>query len=156
MNSSRSIALIDDDRAWLETLSDFLQSRGHSVVTAEGGLRGLDLLAQREVSLAIVDFHMPDLDGLELIRLLRQRGQRARVLMLSSEEDPELAVRALALGATAFLSKSEKPAVFLKALQQALTSLLILAPHTGSLLQLAYRPNRWLPVPFGQRPFSRN
>jgi CheY-like chemotaxis protein len=145
MDTSRSIALIDDDRAWLETLSDFLQSRGHFVVTAEGGLRGLDLLAQREVSLAIVDFHMSDLDGLELIRLLRQRGHRARVLMVSSEEDPQLAVRAFALGATAYLSKSEKPAVFLKALQQTLTSLL-----KESLLQLTYCPSRWLPVPFSR------
>jgi CheY-like chemotaxis protein len=148
MDNFRSIAIIDDDRAWLETLSAFLEERGHSVFTAEGGLSGLDLLAQREVALAVVDFQMPDLNGLELIRLLRQRGQRARILMMSSDEDPDLAAQALALGATAFLSKNVRPAAFLKSFQQTIASLLILEPFLAKLLP--YHPTRWLPVPFSR------
>src|SRR5258708_11447350 len=95
MDTSPRIALIDNDRAWLETLSDFLGTKGWLVHTAEGGLRGLELLARNEVALVVVDFHMPDLDGLELIRQVRARCQNLRVLLLSSEEAPELPARSL-------------------------------------------------------------
>jgi DNA-binding NarL/FixJ family response regulator len=156
MGPSRRIALIDNDRAWLETLSDFLGTKGWLVHTAEGGLRGLELLARNEVALVVVDFHMPDLDGLELIRLVRERGQNLRVLLLSSEEDPELPARALAQGAAAFLSKNEAPAMFLKSLANILASLLLYSSSPDKFLPAPYRQRSWLPVLTRNWPFSLN
>jgi DNA-binding response OmpR family regulator len=156
MDPSRRIALIDDDRVWLETLADYLRYKGWQVYSAEGGIRGLELLAQNEVGLVVVDFHMPDLDGLELIRQMRGRGQDMRVLLVSSEEDPELPARALAQGAAAFLSKNEAPALFLKSLATILASLLLYPSSPDKFLPAPHRKRSWLPVLSRSWPFSLN
>ena len=114
MDTRRSIALIDDDRAWRDTLAEFLQDRGYRVCTAENGGSGLALLERFDVGAAVIDFRMPDMDGIQLLRRLRQQRQDLNVLLLSGEEDPHLESRALAEGAVAFLSKATAPALLLQ------------------------------------------
>ncbi|HEY1861448.1 MAG TPA: response regulator, partial [Gemmataceae bacterium] len=99
MDTRRRIALIDDDRAWLDTLAEYLQDRGYNVRTALGARSGLALLDEFDVAAAVIDFRMPDMDGLQLLRRLRQKRQDLDVLMLSGEDDPQLKSRALAEGA---------------------------------------------------------
>jgi DNA-binding response OmpR family regulator len=120
MNASTHVLLVDDDRRWLETLADYLRDRGLVVHTAEEPRRGLLLLEQQEVRVAVLDFRLPEITGLELLRLIRQRWQHVRVLLLSSEEDPSLAAQALAEGAEAFLSKTMTPRLLLGKLLQFL------------------------------------
>ncbi|MFL5244924.1 MAG: response regulator [Gemmataceae bacterium] len=156
MDNSPRIALIDDDRAWLETLTDYLGAKGWHVDTAQGGVRGLELLARTEAPLVIVDFRMPDLDGLELIRQVRERGQNLRILLVSSEEDPDLPSRALAQGATAFLSKNEVPGRFLKSLAKLLASSQLYRSSPSRFLPVPLQARSWLPVPAPTQPFSRN
>jgi DNA-binding response OmpR family regulator len=122
MDTRSRIALIDDDRAWLETLSTYLRDRGYDVFTTDEGSRGLDVLEANDLRLAVIDFHMPGMDGLELLRQLRQRRRRVTTLMLSSDDDPSLPVRALADGALAFLSKTTAPGVLLRTLVQTLAA----------------------------------
>src|SRR5262249_42552996 len=116
MKATFPIVLIDDDRVWLETLADFFEARGYPVRTAEGGRLGLSLLQSDDARLAVVDFQLPELNGLELLRRLRRSGRDLAVLMLSSDDDPALPARALAEGARAFLSKSMAPSLLLRAL----------------------------------------
>ena len=99
MVPSLPIILIDDNRSWLETLAEYLQERGFAVRTAEGGALGLALLEESGFALAVVDFKMPGMSGLELLRHLRPRQRNVAVLLLSSEEDPTLPERARAEGA---------------------------------------------------------
>lgn len=139
------IALIDDDRTWLETLAECLSDRGFQVRTALGGRPGLRLLEQGDdLRLAVVDFHMPDLDGMELLRQLRRQRRNVEVLLLSSDDDPNLPSRARAEGAAAFVSKSLAPALLVRTLVQVLTA---------TLQELAGRRpgespwDRFLPVP---------
>jgi CheY-like chemotaxis protein len=122
MRPSSRIALIDDDRAWRETVSGYLHDNGFRVFTAEGGKRGLDVLEANEIHLAVIDFHMPEMDGIQLLRHLRRCPRRVTVLMVSGEDDPSLAARALAEGARAFLSKATSPSLLLKTLLQTLTA----------------------------------
>jgi DNA-binding response OmpR family regulator len=130
MNASTQILLIDDDRLWLDTLSDFLHDRGFEVSTAEGSVRGEDVLAQLDVLVAVIDYQMPEMDGLELLRRIRSRRPDVGVLMLSSEDDPSVAHRALEEGAAAFLSKTTAPALLLR-----LLVLLLVATMTEAILQ---------------------
>lgn len=122
MRTSPRIALIDDDRTWRETLAEYLRDRGFSVYPAEGARRGLDVLDANDIRLAVIDFHMPDMDGLELLRRLRQRGRRVAALLLSSDDDPTLPERALAEGARAFLKKTVPPGLFLRLLNEGLVA----------------------------------
>ncbi|SRR5579885_998728 len=130
MTRPSRIALIDDDRAWRETLADFLTGKGFEVSTAEGGRQGLALLERTGIRLAVIDFHMPDLDGLEVLRRLRPRQRNVTALLLSSDDDPTLPARARAEGAKAFLPKTTAPRTLLRRLLEELTE-----------------PRIWLPAP---------
>jgi DNA-binding response OmpR family regulator len=122
MNGSSPILLIDDDPAWLKTLADCLEHEGFAVRTADRPQAGLALLEKAgAVRAVVIDFRMPEMNGLELLRQIRQRRRHLPVLLLSGEDDPALAARALAQGARAFLCKTTAPRVLLTRLLRLLT-----------------------------------
>ena len=121
MNGSSPILLIDDDPAWLETLADCLEHEGFAVRTADRPQLGLAVLDKADaVGAVVIDFRMPEMDGLELLRQIRRR-RHLPVLLLSGEDDPALAARALAEGARAVLCKTTAPRVLLTRLLRLLT-----------------------------------
>jgi DNA-binding NarL/FixJ family response regulator len=103
--------------------------------------------------LAIVDYHMPEMNGLELLRRLRRSGRELAVLMLSSDDDPTLPARALAEGARAFLPKTMAPARLLRSLLQAVraSDVAVESPVGEApwerLLPVPVRVDLYLPVP---------
>jgi DNA-binding NarL/FixJ family response regulator len=121
------IALIDDDRSWLEALSEYLRRKGFSVSTSADPADGLALLGRSKVSVVICDFDMPGMNGLELVRLICQQPYSVAVLMLSSQEQPSLASQALAAGARGFLAKTVAPAQLVRKLRQIVEELDALA-----------------------------
>ncbi len=150
MSASPRLALIDDDRAWLDTLAEYLRDRGYGVETALGGKRGLNLLERGGIGLAVIDFHMPDLDGLELLDQLRRRRLNVDVLLMSSDDDPTLPRRVRAAGAAGFLSKNTAPALLLP----RLTHTLGLVLRDMTLRPAARSPwDRWLPMPLPGAPW---
>jgi DNA-binding response OmpR family regulator len=150
MTASPRLALIDDDRAWLDTLAEYLRDRGYGVETALGGKRGLNLLERGGIGLAVIDFHMPDLDGLELLNHLRQRRLNVDVLLMSSDDDPTLPRRVRAAGAAGFLSKNAAPALLLPSLTRTLAKVL----RDMALRSPARSPwDRLLPMPRPAAPW---
>jgi CheY-like chemotaxis protein len=124
MKTTAPIALIDDDQTWVETLADFLHGLGFAVRTAFDGLRGLSLLEEGNIPLALVDVNMPGMTGLELLRHLRQQRRPVAVLLVSGEDDPTLAARVKAEGGEVFISKGMSPRLFLMAVRQTLAKIL--------------------------------
>ncbi|MGA2621162.1 MAG: response regulator [Thermoguttaceae bacterium] len=66
------ILIVDDDRSSCEILSKILALRGYQVDTAADGHSALDLIRQREYGLALIDYRMPGMDGVELYRRIRE------------------------------------------------------------------------------------
>jgi DNA-binding response OmpR family regulator len=122
MDTLRRIVLIDDDRAWLEALSEYLRSQGFDVLATVSPLEGLQLAHAQQAALVVCDYNMPQIDGLQLVHLLRERAYRAAVLMVSNASERSLARRALAAGAQAFLEKSTAPGQLLRKVRQLLES----------------------------------
>jgi DNA-binding response OmpR family regulator len=122
MNAPR-IALIDDDRSWLEALSEYLERKGFSVYTATDAAAGLAMLHQNSIPLVVCDYEMPGMDGLELVRTLRRQWANVAILMVSNQEEPSLANRAMAEGARGFLPKTTSPMQLLRKLRQILADL---------------------------------
>ncbi len=102
-----TILIVDDYAVARRILSHTLQRRGYVVVSAADGLEALARLDDTEVDLAIIDIAMPGMDGLTLLRRLREqeRLQNLPVIMLSASGQDEDRQTARSLGAGDFLSK---------------------------------------------------
>jgi DNA-binding response OmpR family regulator len=147
MDTVTRIALIDDDRDWVETLGEYLHRQGFSILAAHDGAGGLALLERGGIPLALVDLNMPGMTGLELLRRVRQRHIPVTVLVVTSNDDPTLAARVRAEGGLAVLPKTAPPRVLLESVRQAFTRLR--PPSRGSRLDKPW--NRLLPGPRGIR-----
>jgi DNA-binding NarL/FixJ family response regulator len=122
MNAAH-IVLIDNDRSWLDALSEYLQRKGFRVVAAADPAEGLALLRNNNISVVVCDYEMPGMTGLELVRSIRRQTSNVAVLMVSSAEEPALVNRALAEGARDFLPKSASPTHLVRKLRQILADL---------------------------------
>ncbi len=98
------ILIADDDRLVLFTLAEGLREAGFEVVEASDGLHALALCQSESPELAMLDIRMPNLDGLELARRLRDET-RVPFLFLSAYSDEAYVQRAVAIGALGYLTK---------------------------------------------------
>ncbi len=103
--TSAKILIIDDEAAIRESLETLLELEGFSVVSAEDGVSGLEYLAQQAFDLVLLDFALPDRNGLELLGDIRERSPDLAVIMITAYGTVEHAVRAIQAGATNFVQK---------------------------------------------------
>ncbi|MCF6320826.1 MAG: response regulator transcription factor [Rhizobiaceae bacterium] len=99
-----TIALVDDDRNILTSVSIALESEGYKVETYTDGASALDGLSARRPDLAIFDIKMPRMDGMELLRRLRQVSDLP-VIFLTSKDDEIDELFGLKMGADDFIKK---------------------------------------------------
>jgi len=101
----REVLVVDDDPRVRAGLVRMLDRGGYRTREAGGAAEAMDLLSQAPADLVLADLMMPDIDGLALIEMVRQRHPGLPVVVVSGAGDPELRRRATAAGALAFLSK---------------------------------------------------
>src|ERR671928_295057 len=106
-NASVRILVVDDERAVRESLRRALQLEGYDVELAADGSEALRRLAipQDEPDAVVLDVLMPGLDGLEVCRRLRRKGNRLPVLMLTARDEVESRVAGLDAGADDYVTK---------------------------------------------------
>ena len=97
--------MVDDDKDIRELLEDRLSARGYQVETETDGLRALDAIHSGRFSGLILDIGLPSLDGMEVLKQIRQKDQQMPIIMVSASGAKESAVRAIGLGAQAYLLK---------------------------------------------------
>jgi len=98
------IALVDDDRNILTSVSLTLEAEGYSVSTYTDGASGLEGLTSDRPDLAILDIKMPRMDGMELLRRLRQKSD-VPVIFLTSKDEEIDELFGLKMGADDFITK---------------------------------------------------
>jgi anti-anti-sigma factor len=101
----KKILVIDDEKPTLNMFRLFLKAYGYEVLLAENGLQGLDIFRQEGPPIVLTDIKMPGLDGLEVLRQVKEIAPRTEVIVISGHGDMDLAMRALQLNASDFLSK---------------------------------------------------
>jgi DNA-binding response OmpR family regulator len=106
-NQAKSILVIDDERLYCEAIADILQARGYATSLAHTGRDGMDSLERLRPDLVIADVMMPDMDGISLLRLARQRmdGRAPAWVVCSAKVSTSDRAAALSSGADAFLPK---------------------------------------------------
>ena len=98
------ILVVDDEPPIRKLLRMGLGAQGYEVIDAPNGKAALELLAQKP-HLVILDLGLPDIDGLDLLRQLRQREEALPIVVLSSRGDEAGKVAALDLGADDYVTK---------------------------------------------------
>jgi two-component system response regulator MprA len=99
------ILVVDDEPAVREAVERALRLDGHDVLLAADGHEALDTLDSRAPDAVVLDVLMPRVDGLELCRQMRQRGDRTPVLMLTARDAVSDRVAGLDAGADDYLIK---------------------------------------------------
>jgi CheY-like chemotaxis protein len=102
-----TIVIIDDDHAIAQLTSLWVKSAGYNVVIANDGPSGLDAIARHRPDLVLLDIRMPEMDGFEVNRRLRQTPELAEipVIFLSAHAQEATRQESLAGGGRCFLPK---------------------------------------------------
>ena len=120
--SKPQILIVDDERSILETLQDILEDEGYAITTAANAELAQAALKAAEFDMILLDIWMPDVDGITLLRDIRQQGNLCPVVMISGHGTVETAVEAIQYGAYDYLEKPLTTAKLLVTINRALQS----------------------------------
>jgi two-component system nitrogen regulation response regulator NtrX len=102
---SASILVVDDEEAIVSSLSSILQDEGYEVSVAKSGAEALKTYMTDPPDLMLLDIWMPDMDGLETLRRIKEIVPTAQVMVMSGHGSIETAVKAIKLGAYDYIEK---------------------------------------------------
>lgn len=102
---SKKILVVDDADFMRMMLEDILTHQGHTVLQAKNGQECLDILRDEIVDVCLLDIGMPGMDGIEVLRKIKEGQPGLRVVMLSALSQEKNVKQALQLGADAFVVK---------------------------------------------------
>jgi DNA-binding response OmpR family regulator len=105
MGKAMRILVVDDDAITRDAIAETLRQERYEVLTAANGRKALKILAKRKCRLVVTDWMMPEVNGINLCRAIRNADIEAYVIMMSSLNDPRDAALAISSGANDFLSK---------------------------------------------------
>jgi DNA-binding NtrC family response regulator len=104
---SEKILLVDDEKDFLDVMSERIEARGMDVTTAESAKQALKSVESGGFDAIILDLMMPGMDGLETLKAIKKKNPDLQVILLTGHATVEKGIEAMKLGAMDFL---EKPA----------------------------------------------
>jgi DNA-binding NarL/FixJ family response regulator len=112
------VLLVDDHRLLREAFAQLLESECEVVGGVEDGRAALAEAARLEPDIVVMDVAMPQLNGLDAARQLRQILPKVRIIFLTMSEDPDIAAEAFRAGASGFLLKNSAASELLQAIRE--------------------------------------
>ena len=103
------VLIVDDDTAVLKTLYKVIRSSGLDAETTESGEEALRMLKEKDYALLLLDINMPRMDGFEIIELLRKRGSKIPIIVVSARKNEYDTLYGLDIGADDFVTKPFNP-----------------------------------------------
>src|SRR5688572_27118111 len=101
----RNVLIAEDDESLLALLERFLGGKGHRTVGVKDGTTALEQLRQHEFDVALVDINMPGIDGLEVLRQMRNEPEPPEVVIMTGDGTVDTAITAVKLGAYDYVTK---------------------------------------------------
>src|ERR1035441_3273200 len=105
LSSPGSVLIVDDEAAIRESRQTLLEFEGYAVEGVREGLEGLASIADRPFYLVLLDFALPERNGIEVLHDIRERDSDLPVIMITAYGTVENAVNAMQAGATNFIQK---------------------------------------------------
>ena len=100
----KTLLIVDDDEGMRDTLTAILR-RDYTVLTAPTGEAGLETLAKVDVDLMLLDVRLPNIGGLDVLRITKEQYPRIEAIVISAVSEVETAVQAIKQGAYHFITK---------------------------------------------------
>lgn len=147
------VLIADDHTMVRESLVSVLQAAGDVQVVAQAadGIEALELAMQTRPDVVVADLSMPRLNGLEVVRRLREALPQTRVLVLSMHGEDEYVLQAVRAGASGYLVKDSAAAELLSALRSLHAGRGHFGPQAAkALAEQLHRPERPLDDPYGR------
>ena len=121
MSNKRSLLIVDDEVALRKLLAELVSTiEGVSVITAENGKQAISIMKNHRFDAILSDIKMPEMDGLEFLKTLRENDNMIPFVILSAFAGRENLVLALRMGAMDFIEKPYKQENVLKIVTKAL------------------------------------
>jgi DNA-binding NtrC family response regulator len=100
-----AILVVDDDEVMRQTLSDVLKKRGYAVSTADTGAQALSAVKDQLFDLILLDIRLPDMDGLDVLKSIKEVESDLMVIVMTAYSDVQNAVMAMKTGAYDYIDK---------------------------------------------------
>jgi two-component system response regulator HydG len=117
---SSKILVIDDDTSFCIMLKTFLQKKGYDVITAFHAAEAEEVIKNQTFDVVLTDIRLPDSDGLEILKLIKQTSFATHVILMTGYTDIKTAVNAMKIGAFDYVGKPINPDEILHTIEQAL------------------------------------
>ena len=128
MNETRKVLVVDDEKNICENVSKILGKENYEVVQAQSAQEALEKLARENFSLMLSDMVMPGMNGLELLKRVKQEWPLTKALIMTAYASTDTAVKAMQLGALDYITKPFTPAELRKIINLAVGEELKEAP----------------------------
>jgi DNA-binding NtrC family response regulator len=99
------LLLVDDEERFLSTTKSLLERRGIDALTASNGLDALRMVDEHHIDVVVLDVKMPGIDGVEVLRKIKEKHPLVEVIMLTGHASVESAIEGLKLGAFDYVTK---------------------------------------------------
>jgi DNA-binding NarL/FixJ family response regulator len=121
--AEKKVIIIDDHKLFTNGLSSILESIGLRVMsTFQNGKEAFLYLQNNEIDIVFTDINMPEMDGLKLCKRLKRDKVKAKIIILSMYENPNIIKEAFDCGASAYLSKNTEKEEIIKAIEKSLNN----------------------------------
>ncbi|HTH50518.1 MAG TPA: response regulator, partial [Pyrinomonadaceae bacterium] len=100
-----NIIIVDDEQSYRQLLTLVFEEEGHDVRTAMNGRQALEAFAERPAEVIVSDVKMPDMDGIEMLRAVRETQPDVGVVLMTAFASVDTAREAFKLGADDFITK---------------------------------------------------
>ena len=139
-----NVLLIDDEEQFLKVLEERLETRGLKVNTATSGEDALTLVNDRNFDAIVLDLAMPGIDGIETLRLLKEKNPDLEIIMLTGHATVQKGIEAMKLGAEDFLEKPVDLSVLLERISEAKNKrILILEKKSQEAIKKIIQSKAW-------------
>ena len=142
--SEDKILLVDDEEEFTSVLSERMESRGMTVVTADSGPAAIEKAEKQAFDAIVLDMMMPGMDGLETLQRLREINPDLQIIMLTGHATLEKGITAVKLGAMDFLEKPVDMQTLIAKIKEAKIKTMVLTEkHTEEKINKILRKKGW-------------
>jgi len=120
--SKGRILVVDDEDIVRTSCSRTLSPEGYEVRLAKNGVEGLKMASEEKFDLVLTDLKMPDMDGIEVLRIIKEKWPETAVIIVTGYQTVDTAVKAIKLGAYDYIEKPFTPDALISAVDEAMAN----------------------------------